>query len=121
MRNKSILSFLILTLSLSLTLIGSVFGQVADEAFALAPEASSTLVISQAYGGGGSNTSATYFNDYVEIRNFDPAIDTISGGVNIRAVNNPLTNQTFLGSGVDLIAKIGGLWMGNPNFQFSVK
>ena len=42
------------------------------------PSASSTLVISQAYGGGGGSTG-TYLNDYVEIKNISSSPQTLTG------------------------------------------
>jgi len=45
------------------------------------PAASTTLVISQVYGGGGagSTSTATYTKDYVEIKNISNSIQSLSG------------------------------------------
>lgn len=63
--------------------------------------------------------SSAGLNDYAEIQLFDAAVDRISGGVNIKAQNMNSLSQTFLWSGSELIAKVNGLWVGDPNFQFS--
>ncbi len=63
--------------------------------------------------------SSAGMNDYAEIQLFDAAIDRISGGVNIKAQNMNSLSQTFLYSGNELIAKVNGLWVGDPSFQFS--
>lgn len=44
----------------------------------LAPSASTTLVISQAYGGGGG-ASGTYLNDYVELKNISASSQSLDG------------------------------------------
>jgi len=83
MKNKSIL--IILTVAALLIGVG-VFTNNAVNAnsrrTANAPEASSTLVISQAYSGGGSNTAgsgAVYQHDYVEIKNISSSAQSIGG------------------------------------------
>lgn len=44
------------------------------------PSASTTLVLSQVYGGGGSNTgSPAYTNDYVEIKNVSSVTQSLDG------------------------------------------
>ncbi|NJL90228.1 MAG: hypothetical protein HC916_10885 [Coleofasciculaceae cyanobacterium SM2_1_6] len=71
-------------------------------------------------GESGRNYySSAGMNDYAEIQLFDAATDIILGGVNIRAQNMNSLGQTFLWSGNELIAKVNGLWVGDPNFQFS--
>ncbi len=44
----------------------------------LAPEVSSTIVISQAYGGGGG-TTGTYLFDYVELKNVSAVVQSLNG------------------------------------------
>ena len=60
--------------------IGAFLGFVAAESAVPvdAPEASTTLVISQAYGGGGG-TTGTYIADYVEIKNISTSPQSLGG------------------------------------------
>ncbi len=77
MRNKSFLNLLLLTFSLCLASFVPAFGQAGDEAVPASPENSTTIVISQAYGGGGG--TGFYQFDYVELKNISGAVQSLNG------------------------------------------
>ena len=77
MRNKSFLNLLLLTFSLCLASCVPAFGQAGDEAVPASPENSTTIVISQAYGGGGG--TGFYQFDYVELKNISGAVQSLNG------------------------------------------
>jgi hypothetical protein len=89
MKNSIFLSVFALLVALGCLTISSVqFAQEIQDPAAesglnddpASPEVSTTLVISQVYGGGGANSgSATYTRDYVELKNISNTPQSLSG------------------------------------------
>ncbi|MGI8812608.1 MAG: FG-GAP-like repeat-containing protein [Pyrinomonadaceae bacterium] len=76
MKRNLILSILLLC---AMTASTAVFAFAADKSSeANVPAASTTLVLSQVYGGGGGSTG-TYLNDYVEIKNISATPQSLNG------------------------------------------
>jgi hypothetical protein len=65
-------------LSLSSVLGSAYFTEKVSASQPSSPQASTTVVISQAYGGGGG-ASGTYMNDYVELKNISSAPQSLNG------------------------------------------
>lgn len=88
-RSKPVVITVVLILTFASTLFATgilpftsmerpIFGLVSSLFYESKPASSSTLVISQAYGGGGGSTG-TYLYDYVEIKNISDSTQSLNG------------------------------------------